>query len=229
MLQKKGVLKTTIVLAKEQLALAKSSQEAEQHNRKLINSEKKLVITEQKTALSTEKLRQSQIKTSLSAEKLRVKTERLAKSQKKANSIFKTGITRAGGLATAFTGVATGVLVKGLFNIGSELETVTIKFETLLGSTTKAKKRLEEIEQFSQKTPFQFPDVAKASALLETFGGEVLATGKNLKLVGDASAISGQKIDELSVHFGRLSDGLKNNRAVGESLMRFSRAWLSFG
>ena len=137
--------------------------------------------------------------------------------------------TNVVGFGVALASIATGVIAKGIFDIGTELEGVTIKFETLLGSSTKAKKRLEEIEAFSAKTPFQFPEVAKTSALLQSFGGDILATGKNLELVGDATAIAGVKIEELAVDFGRLFSALKSGGAVGEPLARFQELGLLSG
>ena len=119
-------------------------------------------------------------------------------------------------VAGVFTGIASKMIIKPAMN----MESFKVQFKTLLGSLEKAEKRIKELTDFAATTPFQMPAVVKASKILETLTEGAISTGKGLRMVGDVSAGVGADIDELAVWFGRLYDGLKNNRPVGEAMAR---------
>ncbi len=119
-------------------------------------------------------------------------------------------------VAGVFTGIASKMIIKPAMN----MESFKVQFKTLLGSLEKAEKRIKELTDFAATTPFQMPAVVKASKILETLTEGAISTGKGLRMVGDVSAGVGADIDELAVWFGRLHDGLKNNRPVGEAMAR---------
>jgi hypothetical protein len=111
----------------------------------------------------------------------------------------------------------------------AELENLELQFKPLLGSAEEAKKRIDELSKFAASTPFELPAIAKASKTLQTLTGGTLATGKGLKLVGDAAAVAGVGFDELSVHVGRAYSNLQANRAAGESISRLQELGLVSG
>lgn len=135
-------------------------------------------------------------------------------------------------LKTAIVGVA-GVmafkLAKASIMASAEMETLTTQFEALFKSSEKAKQRMEELSVFASETPFELQGIAKASKILQTFGGDLLATGDGLRLVGDASAFANQPIEELSIWIGRAYDGLKANRPIGEAMARLQELALVSG
>ena len=97
-------------------------------------------------------------------------------------------------LKGAFVGLAVagvGVFAKSILSAGSEMEKLETQFKVLLGDMDSAKARMQELSKFAQTTPFQLTEVAGASRILQTLGGNLLATGEGLRMVGDASAISG--------------------------------------
>lgn len=133
--------------------------------------------------------------------------------------------------AVALTGL-TAVLAAFLFKVikvTSGLEDLETQFQTLLGSATAAKKRMQELKKFSAETPFQIEGVAKASKILETLTGGALATGDGLRLVGDAAAIAGRPIEELAVQMGRAFQGAMTGRAIGEALARLQELGILSG
>jgi len=138
-----------------------------------------------------------------------------------------------GNLQTAVVGFAgaagVGLVTKAFYDVGQETESLTLQFETLLKSTDAANERMQELSQFAATTPFQLDEIAKASKVLQTLGGTALATGDGLKLVGDAAAISGERIDDLAVHIGRAYSGLQANRPIGESASRLQELGLISG
>lgn len=102
----------------------------------------------------------------------------------------------------------------------AQVETFQTQFKVLLKSADEAQNRIAELTDFAATTPFQLPEVVKASIQLETLTKGALATGEGLRMVGDVAAGTGQRIDELSTWFGRLYDGIQSNRPVGEALQR---------
>ena len=131
------------------------------------------------------------------------------------------GITRAvqgigGALANASTEAA-------------GIESLTMQFETLLGSADAAKARMDEIAKFAASTPFEIKELAATSKLLQNLGGDVLATGEGLRLVGDAAAISGQPLMEVGLHVGRLFNAISSGTSAGESVNRLQELGLISG
>jgi hypothetical protein len=104
-----------------------------------------------------------------------------------------------------------------------------MQFETLLGSAGKAKERMEEIKKFAASTPFEVANLSETSKLLQTLGGDLLATGDGLRMVGDAAAIAGQPIQEVGLHFGRLFNAITSGTSAGESIGRLQELGLMTG
>jgi len=111
-------------------------------------------------------------------------------------------------------------LVKGAVAANSQFETFRTQFETLLGSQAAAQQRIEELAQFGVETPFELPEVVQASRLLETFGGAALATGENLRMVGDIAAGVNQPFADVAMWVGRMYDAMQSGRPFGEAAMR---------
>lgn len=130
--------------------------------------------------------------------------------------------------ATAIVGASVS-LSKAIVSVNSEIENSKVKWEVLLGSVADADDRIQELQQFAASTPFQFAGISKASTVLQTFGGDTLATGDNLRKLGDLAAMAQVPIDELGTHFGRLYDAIQSGRSFGESAMRMQELGLLSG
>lgn len=102
----------------------------------------------------------------------------------------------------------------------ADRQTIETTFVPILKSTDAAKARMAELAKFAAETPFQLPELAKASIVLESLTHGALSTGDGLRMVGDVASSLNQPIQELATHFGRLYSGLMSGRAVGESLSR---------
>jgi hypothetical protein len=111
----------------------------------------------------------------------------------------------------------------------AEDEAFQIQFENLLGSVDKAKQRMSELKKFAQFTPFETPEVVRASKTLEVITKGALSTQKGLELVGDAAYQANVPIDSLAMWVARLYDGLRANRPVGEAMMRIQELGLISG
>lgn len=101
----------------------------------------------------------------------------------------------------------------------ADRQDVTTQFEVMLGSAEAASKRVEELTTFAGSTPFLRDDIFEASRVLETFTGNALSTGDGLELIGDVAAGTKRPINEVAMWFGRMYDGLKSGRPVGDATM----------
>jgi len=119
--------------------------------------------------------------------------------------------------------------IKDASGKAANIESLTMQFETLLGSAEKAKARMEEIKKFAASTPFEVANLSETSKLLQTLGGDLLATGAGLRMVGDAAAIAGQPIQEVGLHFGRLFNAITSGTSAGESIGRLQELGLMTG
>lgn len=154
-------------------------------------------------------------------------------------ALAKGRIMELGNVATAGVAGLAGLGVAGAAGLGafiissskaaSNVESLTMQFETLLGSTSAAKARMEEIVKFAADTPFEIAELAATSKLLQVMGGTLLATGQGLRMVGDAAAISGQPIGEVGLHIGRLFNAITSGTSAGESVARLQELGLMTG
>jgi hypothetical protein len=130
----------------------------------------------------------------------------------------------------ALSAVATGGIVKAFIAAGSQIEDMTIQFETLLGSADNAKKRMAELSKFAETTPFELGQVSEASKILEVMTGGALSTGKALRMVGDAASITANRdFAGLATWVGRAYSGLKAGAPIGEPMMRLTELGLVTG
>jgi len=111
----------------------------------------------------------------------------------------------------------------------ASIESLKTQFETLLGSADAADKRMKDIVKFAATTPYEIEGLAKTSKLLQNLGGDVMATGDGLRLVGDAAAIAGQPIEEVGLHIGRLFNAITSGTSAGESVNRLQELGLIGG
>lgn len=169
----------------------------------------------EQTTRQVDALDRSQEETERSSRRLETAQNQLAGSMGRM-------VTKAVALAAAYLSVRQAVdLVSDSYTAASGFETAAAQFEVLLGSAEAARQRMLELEDFGRTTPFELPGIVKASRTLETLTRGALSTGDQLRMVGDVAAGVEQPIEELSIWFGRLYDGIQSGRPVGEALMRF--------
>jgi hypothetical protein len=135
--------------------------------------------------------------------------------------------TAAGGLALrgfdALASSAQGV-VSAMIDGNAQFETYTTQFGVLLGSADEAKKRIGELAEFGQKTPFELPEVVEADKILQAFGLHAIESkdkfgyaGEEIRTIaGDVAAGSGAAFSEIAGYIGKFASG-----ATGESIARF--------
>ena len=170
-------------------------------------------------------------------DKITAEYKRVAKTVNDQNANMSNGFdglkTNIFSVNNAFKLLGTAALLrlgKSFFKAGAEVETLTVQFKTLLGSTEAATKRMEELQKFATKTPFQLKEVAEASRLLEQFTKGAYSSSEALRVVGDAAAVTSEKdFANVALWVGRAYDALKNNRPIGEALSRLQELGIVVG
>ncbi|MBN8505933.1 MAG: hypothetical protein J0L58_15810 [Burkholderiales bacterium] len=133
----------------------------------------------------------------------------------------------AGAIQTLTAGVASAVRAGAEYN--ATLQSNTMAFKTLLGSMDAAQRRMDDLSDFAATTPFELPQVVRASVLLQTLTDGAMAAGDQLRIVGDAAAASGRSFEETAMWIGRLYAGLQSGTPVGEATMRLLEMGLISG
>ncbi|MHB1001284.1 MAG: tape measure protein [Armatimonadota bacterium] len=79
----------------------------------------------------------------------------------------------------------------GAIKLAADLEQTSIKFETLLGSATRASVMLKDLRTFANSTPFGFRELSDAAGRMLALGTSARDVLPTLRAIGDASAALG--------------------------------------
>lgn len=153
--------------------------------------------------------------------------EIIVTAEDKASPVFN----KIGGALKGIGTVATGVAVAGIgalaagfglavgagISMNSTLETATLQFETLMGSSDEAEAHVKSLFDFAAKTPFETGPIIEASRLMQVFGGDALNTAENLTLIGDTAAAVGAPIEDVSFWVSRAYAAIQGGQPFGEA------------
>jgi len=156
-------------------------------------------------------------------EKMGKTSDKTTQKTKKGFQGLLNGWTALAAAMTATTTLVVGFFAKlasGAVKANSEFEVFTTQFETLLGSASAARQRLEELAKFGVETPFELNEIVEASRILQVFGGDILATGDNLTMIGDIAAGVNQPFRDVATWVGRMYDAMQSGRPFGEAAAR---------
>ena len=120
-------------------------------------------------------------------------------------------------------------LAKNIVRVNSEFEKFQVQLGVLLRSEELAQRRIQEYAEFSAVTPFQLSEIVKAGKVLQIFGGDLLATGDSLKMVGDMAAATGKDFESVGLHVGRMYSALQAGRPWGRAALALQRMGILSG
>ncbi len=126
-------------------------------------------------------------------------------------------------LGAAVAGIATSVAVTG-FQFDAMKESSQIAFTTMLGSGEAAQGMLDDLQAFAQKTPFEFPDLIKASQRFMAMGFAASDVIPTLTAVGDAVAAMGgsaELVDRVTTAIGQMN---AKGKASGDEMRQLTEA-----
>lgn len=122
------------------------------------------------------------------------------------------------------------VAVAGLgIQFNAMKEQAQIAFTTMLGSGEKAKVFLKGLQDFAAKTPFEFPDLVRASQRLMAMGFAADRVRSILETVGDAAAGMGRGSDAIDSITKALGDMQAKGKVSTQELNQLSEAGINAG
>lgn len=132
---------------------------------------------------------------------------RVDKTGKEMSYSFQQYASKIAGMVTAAFSV--GAIV----NFGKKIIDTTAKFEvyektltTMLGSVSKAKERMAELNKIAAETPFTLEQVVEAGNKLQSLGKY---SEENLKMLGDLAAASGKPMEQALNAYSKMVSGQK--------------------
>ena len=124
-------------------------------------------------------------------------------------------------LTAAYIGLRTVARgIRGIIDPARDFQTYELRLAAILGSFELARERLNFLAEYNKSTPFELPHLVTANIQLETLTKGALSAQKGLRLLSDVAVATAQPIEAIAFHVGRIYDGLKNQRLIGESLLR---------
>ena len=87
----------------------------------------------------------------------------------------------------------------------ADLEKLEVSFISLTGGAKQASQMMQQLNQFTAKTPFQIDAVAKSARQLIASGTDVSQVNEQLQFLGDIAATSGTSIDEIAAIFAKVN------------------------
>ena len=133
----------------------------------------------------------------------------------------KFGTTISGVGKKMSIGITVPIIAIGAASIKSaaDMETLTVAFESLLGSSDAAAKVIKDLVEFTAKTPFQLEGVGKAAKQLLAFGVDNDKLITRLKTLGDIAAGANIPLEEMAAIFGKSK---AKGKAMTEELLQLS-------
>src|SRR5574344_2090302 len=127
-------------------------------------------------------------------------------------SLKRLAIT-AGGI---FTMQKAAEFVKTIMDVRSEIESLSISFETLLGSKDLANQFFGELKDFAIQTPLMLNDLASGAQTMLGFNIDAEKVIPTLKQIGDISMGDSERFKSLTLAFSQMS---ATGKLMGQDLL----------
>ena len=108
-----------------------------------------------------------------------------------------------------------------IVNTRSQIQSLAVSFETLLGSKDKAAAMFGELKDFATKTPMQLNDLASAAQTLLGFNYDQNKVVDMLKSIGDISMGDQERFKSLALAFAQMSAA---GKLMGQDLLQMINA-----
>lgn len=129
---------------------------------------------------------------------------------------FASHVRSYGTMVAAMLGVTTlAQTATSAISLAANLEQVSISFETMLGSATRAKAMLKDIQVYAAATPFEQAPLRQSAQMLMNYGIAAQQIMPTLKMLGEVSAGDQNKLNGLSYAFAQMS---ARGRVAGDDL-----------
>ena len=108
-----------------------------------------------------------------------------------------------------------------IVQVRSQIQSLQVSFDTLLGSKDKANAMFSELKDFATKTPMQLQDLASAAQTLLGFNYDQSKVVDMLKSIGDISMGDAERFKSLSLAFAQMSAA---GKLMGQDLLQMINA-----
>lgn len=116
-------------------------------------------------------------------------------SQRTVKSFAKVAARAMAATAAAFASVVT---ITESLKQAAQIESLSVQFEVLLGSASKARDLLADIRKFGASTPFQTDDIANSAKQLLNAGIAADNIIPTLRMLGDLAAAGGKNLGDVA-------------------------------
>ena len=94
--------------------------------------------------------------------------------------------------------------VTALVKAGAEMERLEVGFRSITGGAKEAAKMVSTLNQFAASTPFQLENISRAARQLLAVGVAESDLTKELRMLGDIAAASGNEIEDIAAIFAKV-------------------------
>lgn len=126
-------------------------------------------------------------------------------------------------MAVAAVGMGVGIAKTGIDFLAMR-EQADIAFTTMLGSGEAAQAMLDKLQAFAAKTPFEFPDLVRASQRLMAMGFQATEVIPTLTAIGDAVAALGGTAETVNRVTTALGQMQAKGKTSAEEMMQLTEA-----
>ena len=111
--------------------------------------------------------------------------------------------------------------ISEIINVRSEIQSLSVSFETLLGNKQKADALMAQIRTYAANTPMQMNDLAQGAQTLLGFNVEAKKVMPILRSIGDISMGNAMRFNSLTLAFAQMSAA---GKLMGQDLLQMTNA-----
>lgn len=149
---------------------------------------------------------------------VKTSANKMSSSFKESSNKMVASMSRA---RLAILGIATALALVGrsVFNATASIESMQVALESALGSASAANQLLEELKEFSAKTPFQLENIAGATRQLLAAGVGAEEVISQLKILGDIASGANVPLSDMASIFAKIEN---KGKAMTEEILQLS-------
>jgi len=133
------------------------------------------------------------------------------------------GVLAGGAIAATAAMIGLGIAGSAVaMKLAADFEQTQVAFRVLIGDAEKADAVLQDIRQFANETPFEFPELAVAAKQLSAYGIAANQLLPTMRMLGEISAAMGVPMSALTDMYGR-------NRAQQRQYTKDLKEWQNVG
>lgn len=227
-LLKQAEREITKELEKAKNAYGEESQKVQRLNADLLDNRKAQIDVKEEVKKVNRELSQLNKLEETTAKSIRDNTEAnrentraMAANEKQAEQTVKSlqrGFSLLKGLIVGYAGKS---LFEALIGTNAQYEQYLTSFDVMLDGAEKAQAMMNDLTDFSAKSPLKLDEVSKATQLLLSYGVAEEDVLTRMRQLGDLAQGNAEKLDRVSLAYGQM---LAKGKVTGEELRQMTEA-----